>query len=209
MMKKVMILFMVLAVCGITRAELLSDNRGFEAGDTTDWMQWGSGGAPWQSWYDTFTVISDPCNPAYEGDYYLELSQGGPGNTWGYNVAWQGEDPCYLIPGDPCENYTLSYWVRSNDTGTAVVKFEASDGDWVNNKWEQEINVAFVADGTWQHVSADFVSPAGTAWLRAVVGSNTNAFTIDIDAVSLVPEPMSIVLFGLGSAFVLRRRRKA
>lgn len=206
MMKKVMILFMVLAVCGITRAELLSGNRGFEYGDMTDWLQWGSGSYyGWQSWYDTTTVLSDPCNPAYEGDYFVQLGQNSP--WWGYNVIWQGEST--VIPGVAGETYTLSAWFRSTDSTGTVIKFEASDGDWVTNKWEQERNPTIVADGTWQFRSETFVAPAGTTELRAVVGCNTAVFTMDIDDVSFVPEPMSIALFGLGSAFVLRRRRKA
>jgi len=214
MMKKVMILFMVLAICGITRAELLSGNRGFEAGDMTHWLQWGSGagwwttwGGSWQSWYDTTTVIND--GTAYEGDYYVQLTQAPVSGTWGYNVIWQGEDPCYPLPGDPCANYTMSAWFRSNDCTLVDVKFEASDGDWVNNKWEQLTQHAIVADGTWQFITQDFVSPAGTTELRAVFGAATGTFTVDIDAASMVPEPMSIALFGLGSAFVMRRRRKA
>ena len=205
MMKKLMILFLVLAICGITRAELLTPNRGFEYGDTTDWLQWGSGDntwwTGWQSWNDTWTVIND--GTAYDGDYYLNMTQAA--GSWGYNVAWQGE--ATTISGDPCETYTLSYWARSNDTTAAVIKFEASDGDWETNKWEQEVVATIVADDTWQFVTQDFVAPGGTSEIRAVVGSNTATFSIDIDDVSLVPEPMSIALLGLGSAFVLRRRR--
>jgi len=205
MMKKVMILFLVLAICGMAQAELLSGNRGFEYGDMTDWLQWGSGSSyGWQSWYDTTTVIND--GTAYEGDYYVELGQSHAG-WWGYNVIWQGEST--VIPGDPCETYTLSAWFRSTDATSTIIKFEASDGDWVNNKWEQERNPSIVADGTWQFLSESFVAPAGTTELRAVVGSNAGNFTMDIDDVSFVPEPMSIALLGLGSAFVLRRRRKA
>jgi len=184
-MKKVMILFMVFAICGITRAELLSDNRGFEAGDLSDWNQWGSGGYPWQSWYDTTTVIDD--GTAYEGDYYVQLTQSNPPpRTWAYNVIWQGQ--ATTIPGDPCEKYRVSYWVRSTDADWVEVNFEASDGDWTNNKWQQKEQVSIVPDGTWQYVVADFNSPPGTAEVRAVVGAGyeTPVFSVDIDAVSLV-----------------------
>ena len=89
-MKKLIVFIVVLALTGIAQAELMTANRGFEAGDTSDWMEWGagSGTAGWQSWNDIFTVISD--GTAAEGDYYAQLSQSGC-DYWGYIVAWQGE----------------------------------------------------------------------------------------------------------------------
>jgi hypothetical protein len=201
-MKKLMVLLLMLALCGLSQAELLTANRGFEYGDTTDWLQWGSGGSPWQSWYDTWGVVSD--GTAHSGDYYLNIAQNHYGN-WAYNVAWQGE--ATTIPGVAGETYTLSYWARSNDATRVVVKFEASDGDWANNKWQQEINPEITPDGTWQFFSESFIAPVGTTELRAVVGGNETVFSIDIDDVSLVPEPMTIALLGLGGLFI--RRRKA
>lgn len=209
-MKKIIVFIVVLALAGMAQAEILSANRGFEAGNTTDWLQWASGAGGtggWQSWLDTFTVIND--GTAYEGDYYGQLTQSlSGGQTWGYNVAWQGEVP--VISAGP-GNYTMSAWVRSTTTTQAILKLEAWDNDpcGINNLLADERLNAIVADGTWQFITADFVLPAGTASVRAVIGDNTGAFSIDYDAVSLVPEPMTIALLGLGGLFLRRRKRKA
>lgn len=204
-MKKIIVFIVVLALAGMAQAEILSANRGFEAGNTTDWLQWASGGAPWQDSLDTFTVIND--GTAYEGDYYGQLTQSlSGGQSWGYNVAWQGEAPVISAgPGD----YTMSAWVRSTTTTQAILKLEGWDVGAVNLLLADERLNAFVADGTWQFITADFVLPAGTASVRAVIGDNTGEFSIDYDAVSLVPEPMTIALLGLGGLFLRRRKRKA
>ena len=213
-MKKVMILFMVLAICGITRAELLSGNRGFEYGDMTDWLQWASGSYwGWQSWYDTTTVIND--GTAYEGDYYVELTQSA--GWWGYNIIWQGEST--IIPADPLETYTLSAYARSTDPcdTQAGLKMESlwytpdpcDPCAMIEHKVGTEVMVDITTD--WTLISMVYTPDPLAAELRACVldkdGYTGGTFVTHFDAVSLVPEPMTIALFGLGSAFVLRRRK--
>jgi hypothetical protein len=205
-MKKLIVFIVVLALVGMTQAELMTSNRGFELGDTTDWMQWasGSGTAGWQSWNDTFTVISD--GTAYEGDYYARLTQSGSEN-WGYNVAWQGEATTLSAgPG----SLTMSAWVRSTDTPDPILKLEYYDPCDVMISQDVTHN-AITMDGTWQQISNVFTAPVGTDHVRAVVGWDLagtvgGAFSVDYDAVSLVPEPMTIALLGLGGLFLRRRR---
>jgi hypothetical protein len=206
-MKKLIVFIMVLAICGMTRAELLTSNRGFENGDTSDWMQWasGSGTGGWQSWLDTFTINS---GGAYEGTYYAEITQSGSEN-WGYNVAWQGEATTVSAGAG---SLTMSAWVRSNDVPDPILKLEYYDPCDVKISEEVTHN-AITMDGTWQQISNVFTAPVGTDHVRAVIGwdlaaTTGGSFSVHYDAVSLVPEPMSIALFGLGGALVLRRRRK-
>ena len=204
-MKKLIVFIVVLALTGIAQAELMTANRGFEAGDTSDWMEWGagSGTAGWQSWNDIFTVISD--GTAAEGDYYAQLSQSGC-DYWGYIVAWQGEATTISTgPG----SLTMSAQVRSTVVPDPILKLEYWDE--VSMISDEVTWNAITTDGTWQLITNSFTAPAGTTNVRAVIGWDKGGdvggvFSVDYDAVSLVPEPMTIALLGLGGLFLRRRR---
>ena len=142
-MKKTMIFLALFAIVGIANAELLTVNRGFEAGNTSDWLQWASGSdssAPgWQSWYDSWGVVND--GTAYEGNYYVNLTQNS--NWWGYNRCWQGE--ATLIPVNPGVTLTMSARVRTTDAAP-FLRLEAYDAGGYSLGADQEIN--FRLDGS-------------------------------------------------------------
>jgi len=204
-MKKLIVFIVVLALAGMAQAELMTANRGFELGDTTDWLAYGAGSGinGWHNWKDTVTVIND--GSAYEGDYYCELAIT-ESEYWGFNVIWQGE--ATIISADP-GNLTMSAWVRSPDVPDPILKLEYWDG--VAMISDSVTHNAITMDDTWQFITADFVAPAGTTNVRAVIGWDLagdvgGAFEVDYDAVSLVPEPMTIALLGLGGLLIRRRR---
>lgn len=202
-MKKLLVLGLVLAFVGAVQAEMLTANRGFEVGDMTDWLQYGggSGGS------NITEVIND--GTAYEGDYYIRVGRLPGDTTWGFNVVWQGEAPTPLIPASPLTGYHFQGQVRSTDTGAKpLLKLEwfPAEGGKIS---EEEIEFPIVTDGTWQLIQADYVSPEGTDYIRAVIGvafDEPPSFVVDYDDLSLTPEPATLALLGLGGLFLRRRK---
>lgn len=196
---------LVMALAVTTQAELLTSNRGFELGDTTDWMQWGSGSGT-GGWVGNPppSIISD--GTAYEGTYYAQITAAG-NDYWGYNVVWQGEaTEIGVWPGV----YTMSAQVRSTDTPDPILKVEWYDSG--GGKISEEVtHNAITMDDTWQLITQDFTAPANTHHVKAVIGWDLagtvgGSFSVDYDDVSLVPEPATLALLGLGSLFLRRRK---
>ena len=156
----------------------------------------------WQSWYDSWGVVND--GTAYEGNYYVNLTQNS--NWWGYNRCWQGE--ATLIPVNPGVTLTMSARVRTTDAAP-FLRLEAYDAGGYSLGADQEINFTdvIVKDGlTWNYIEMSYLTPEGTDHIRAVLGADNGIFSVDFDAVSMTPEPISLSLLGLGGLFLCLRR---
>ena len=234
-MKNLLLLFALLAIIGIAQAEML-DNGGFEDSETdkAPWVSWGSGGSiiPDKGYVSTwgsaiFDSVLNTSGGAYDaggGDNWLDIGcEGTQTQTWagwGYNVAFQGKIP----DGQPGitvtqgASMTMSADFKSPDVTSVMLGFEWCDnagymidvnGDGQINDWDkQNIMLPFVADDTWRTVSVTVTVPtiAGLTNLIAVFGGAGGHQALGLDNASLIPEPMSIALLGLGGLFLRRRK---
>jgi len=214
-MKKILILLAVLAVTGIASAELLL-NAGFESGDLTGWGAWGTVYGYLPSWYGTPSsrasqvVVNDPA-AARTGDHYLKLATDNPTSwtiSWGYSEVHQAG-----IAATAGIDYTLSAYAMT-EPGTdwipAKLKLTFFDGA-NNNLGANEVDRWLDPTLGWQYIEHTLIAPAGTATVRAQITNGTILWPgvagIRFDDASLVPEPVTIALLGLGGLF-LRRRKK-
>ena len=231
-MKKLIVLFAVLAMVGVAQAEMLV-NGGFEDSDTTQapWLAWGSGATGgWWAYYAP--ALQTGGGGAGGSSNWLDLPVTGWSTWgWGYNVAFQGKIPdgqagISVTQGDW---YKLSGYYKSTTASSVLLGFEWCDdsgilldvdGDGIRggeNDDKINIMVPITPDGTWQYVEAIVQAPpldmqgnplVGLTNIIAVFGGAGYGSHLGLDNASLVlvPEPISIALFGLGG--LLLRRRK-
>jgi len=130
----------------------------------------------------------DPCNP---------------GGGWAVAVATN-------VTASADTEYTASAYVKNllQTEGTIGFKGEYNSDPWYTTG---EMFQAVPVSDDWQLIEWAFTTPGDvTTVLPVWLVNDVPGITSDvlIDDVSLVPEPMTIALFGLG-ALALRRRRKA
>jgi hypothetical protein len=158
--------------------------------------------------YGSQTVVTD-ASVARSGNNYLSAGNYAYGAWWGYSLVW--EDVAATVG----TNYNLSAyfmddWGAAGATGTvgAVIKLEFIDSGGIKTTIDGSAPIAKDWNLGWQQLSVSGIAPAGTVTVRAVVGQGSNANSyVRVDDASLVPEPATMALLGLGGLF-LRRRRK-
>ena len=241
-MKKLILLFAILAMVGVAQAEMLV-NGGFEDSDTTEapWLAWGSGAVG--GWWAYFApALQTGGGGAGGSSNWLDLPVTGWSSWgWGYNVAFQGKvaDGQALIPvtqgqlmkmsayyNSTTESAGLLGWEFVDDSGLVDMNGDGNRGTYDAGKGaysgqnEDKINLMYGInpDGTWQEVysllyvpTTDFLgNPINITGVIAVFGGAGYAYPygshMGLDDASLIPEPMSIALLGLGGLFLRRRK---
>ncbi len=189
-MKKVLLILAVLAVAGIANAnQLVFDNADFEDG-LTGWGQAGAG-----------TVFSSPATGGNPDGYGIMDQTSGGG--WGVLVATDAGIPLASLGLTAGETYTFTMdMIQLAGTGNAGLKLES---------WAGGVNLDYTADmvvpitSEWATYSWDYTINAAADAIKCVAiwgGSSS----VGYDNLSVVPEPTTMALLGLGG--LLLRRRK-
>lgn len=104
----------------------------------------------------------------------------------------------------PDVTYTFDIWLRDPDGGTAEIGWEfwdAAQTTW----WGQVWSGALTLDGTWRNFSITTDKWAGS-YFKAMIKVDNNI--IHADNASVIPEPTTMALLGLGSLMLLRKHRR-
>lgn len=224
-MKRLLVFLMVVAVSGLASAEMLV-NGGFE-NDFDSWGHWGSGSgvSPGSAtWANTDTWRTIKTEGAYEGDKAIEFGTSNSltevGWWWGWSAAWQIDIP--VTPGTEIGMSAMirDGWADGSDgviAGAALLKIEFygadgarvdRNGDGVGDRDDDFVTFFDVPrSGEWVPIAVTDIVPVDAVTTNVVIGTESVNVAVWYDAVSLVPEPMSLSLLGLGSLVLLRRRK--
>lgn len=206
-MKRVLLLLAICAMTGMASANLLS-NGDFELGsngttdpDTVamDWSQFNSSGG-WNNRETTGNPVPD--------NYLIAIgAAGGYGAYAWQDVAVADDGATYKLSADA----SLDAWWLNH--GYLKIEFYDAGGmDPVNMIGFAESahfgQPDYDTGLAWANYSISGTAPAGTAVVRAMLGTWGEGGTARFDnaVLEVVPEPATLALLGLG-ALVLRRRK--
>ena len=223
MMKKFIVLMAIVAMVGLAQAELF-DNGDFEAGP---WSGGGSGsgggGTPWG--WQPFPPIYQQDSGGSDGGDWMQLDQSAAPWTGTWNWAWSGvwSNKVAAVSGDVLTVSGMAKYIAGDNTLRAFVSYEDAGGSRVDYDGDGDVDnddryMPTWSTGTsWAAFSDTFTVPlldgmnnpfaSPIAQLDVTFSVETAPGAVGIDQVSLVPEPMTIGLLGLGALFL--RRRKA
>lgn len=218
-MKKLLVLLLLLAMAGIASADIMPDG-GFESGSWSGHNAYVYNSTNWG--YGTHNHVTSPPD-AYSGAKFMSfgLPASGAAYSWtsylyvgwetfdsGWAAAWQ--QGLVVSGGDVLQASSYIKQLSGPAGGAGFMKIE-----WYNDtgKLGQDIE-SFVATASWAQVTGSlFTAPAGTTNVTMVVGNESwtgglmgTAIGFDNVSLTIVPEPMSIALLGLGG-LILRRRK--
>ena len=187
------------------------DDLGFDFSNVTNWN--GFFGGPPGTFLEAF---NDTGAPANSGSKALELTLDGDANfpTTGSN-AFVGQ--FQQVPGISPGDYDLSAFLRNNGsslTGNVEFRVEWYDAGDAQISADQ-VNLETLLTDEYQEFDRVVTAPAGTVRANivfAVASFNqdvlhSNSVLVDDVSFSVVPEPGSLALLGLGACVMLRRRR--
>ena len=201
-MKKVLILFALLAMTGIASANILT-NGGFEDGDTGQitgtpipgWQTWN-----WSGWHhdDAGAIIDTKAVKLWWDDSGLYQDFAAvAGETYDFSVQ------CLDFSGDTA---------AVNWNGLIKAEFyDVSDAQLLAQDLERfDSDNTVNPDDVWVEIGDSIIAPAGTSYGRIVLmvvdWHDGIGGAINFDNASVVPEPATLALLGLGG--LLLRRRK-
>ncbi len=218
-MKKVLVLFMVTALAAVSQAVVVIDsfvNIDFDSGTVTSWPFKGFD-APWATEIIGWTNYpsTGPLNDA---------GVEGPGAWWltpAYTDVYQNAG--FMSSGDAA--YTMSsYTIQAGDvffikymagvwgwtgTGQWTASLFYNHPDNVFGSYVQNIN-SWMPNGVWYSDSIGIpATPAAVGGTLGILLRSTGTGIVQIDeiTVSVVPEPTTMALLGLGTLALLRKRK--
>ena len=226
MMKKFIVLMALIAMVGLAQAELFV-NGDFEAGA---WSGWGSGAGAY--WGTTAMPPVYHSSGGSDGGAWMEFDTTGYSwatwCTWEWALAWSGIWDG-SIPATSGQEFTLSGMAKHVATGSAgntlraFVEYKDAggtrldyNGDGVVTNDDRYMPTWATAD-SWGAFSDTFTVPtvdllgnpfsAPIVTLEITLSVESEAATVGVDELSLIPEPATMALLGLGSMLMLRRRK--
>ena len=208
MKKKVLIILAICSIASVASANLLVN------GDFSDIT-----GAGWNAWNGTAVVNQDnagaPLPLLTPGDVAYANYAGKAWGNWAY--PWTNAGFSQVLPATAGDVYTLSGLVMhlSSDAMVgdtfAVIKlvFQDALGAELYGQDVVQVDATSLTD-TWIPGSLTLTAPAGTTQVEALFlhfqPSGVGAGAAFVDNMTLVPEPMTLVLLGMGG--LLLRKRK-
>jgi hypothetical protein len=235
MMKQLIVLMAIVAIAGLANAELIT-NGDFEAG-MSGWSSWGSGSGSGTSgvsawnwaykWWGGSGSIA-PSGGSDGGQHaVLDTTAMGCYMTW-WGWVWQGAWQANL-PATEGETLDVDGYASgsSGDVVNLLLEYRDStgwlvdyDGDGIrqgdpcdtgSEHKEDRQHIQFVlTGGGWEQIAVSDVVPSGllVTQFTAMWSIEAQGTTFGLDELSIVPEPMTMALFGFGSMLMLRRRKR-
>jgi hypothetical protein len=223
-MKKFIVILVMAVMASVASAELLSDG-GFESGMWDGTGGWFYAAYPnsWTWQYGSMSLTSD----AHSGNNALKaymVPWSSHAYTYSYapttgsfnfigGSGWLGcwDDGIAVTGGDVLQ---ATAWVKDGD-GTSAAGIAKLQMEWYddsgNRNWDEEVWQYFDVTGDWTQVTLTGAVPLNAVTMHMYVGIGSwgigrNTLFDDV-SLTIIPEPMSIGLLGLGGLFL--RRRKA
>ena len=221
-MKRLLVLMLVVALAGIASAEMFV-NGDFEAGAWAGGGS-GSGGSGAGPWSGTFPPQYQTTGGS-DGGAWMQLDQSTAPWTAAWNWAWSGvwSDSMAVSEGQELTLSGMAQHLAGDNTLRAFISYEDAvgrvdlNGDGIAaalgnatpaQSREDRYQPTWTTTAGWDAFTLDFTVPTGLDISQLNVTFSVEALpgAVGIDQVSLVPEPISICLLGLGGLFIRRRK---
>ena len=198
MKKKIVLMLVAISLmAGSAMAAIVADGS-FEDQAVGEGLYWeyADASTPWYS--NPGAAIVD--GPAYHVAYpNLMPLAGSTGDQYMGMWASYMTQEISLVAG---QEYTYSLMAAASGAGNTVSAYVADVG-WMASQAINYTGTAGVSPDDWELHTWNFVATTSVPQLLYVYGSTGTV----VDDVSVVPEPMTMVLLGLGSLLLRRKRR--